>query len=126
MDEAGFVKEFQATYERLYRHLPGDLEIELLTWRTRVAAPSRQPPTAGEQPKERDPPGARKAMRAAYFPDAGGFVDTPTYERAQLTPGMGLDGPALIEERESTTVVLPGMTARVDEHANLRLAFGGR
>jgi N-methylhydantoinase A/oxoprolinase/acetone carboxylase beta subunit len=41
------------------------------------------------------------------------------YDRYALAPGMQLAGPAIIEERESTSVLPPGSTAAVDEYANL-------
>jgi N-methylhydantoinase A len=62
---------------------------------------------------------ARKGARPVYFPEAGGFVDCPVYDRYRLGPGMAVRGPAVIEERETTAVLLPGDTASVDEHGNL-------
>ena len=58
-------------------------------------------------------------MRRAYFPEARGYADTPVYDRYALAPGMSLTGPAIVEERESTTVIPPEVTATVDEYANL-------
>jgi len=46
-------------------------------------------------------------------------TDTPVYDRYALAPGMRLAGPAIVEERESTTVLPPGVTSTVDEYANL-------
>jgi N-methylhydantoinase A/oxoprolinase/acetone carboxylase beta subunit len=46
-------------------------------------------------------------------------VATPVYDRYRLAPGATLDGPAVVEEHESTAVVPPGTTARVDEELNL-------
>ena len=48
-----------------------------------------------------------------------GFVETPVYDRYALADGMIIAGPAIVEERESTTVLPPGCTARVDAYANL-------
>ena len=45
----------------------------------------------------------------------------PVYDRYALRPGMGFDGPALVEERESTCVVGPATRVTVDEHSNLVL-----
>ena len=53
------------------------------------------------------------------FAEAGGFVDCPVYDRYALAAGTKLTGPAIVEERESTTVLPPGVTATVDECANL-------
>jgi N-methylhydantoinase A len=58
--------------------------------------------------------------RQVYFDD--GFVDTPTYARPKLQPGDCIDGPGIIEEFGSTTVIFPGLHAQVDEYANLLLA----
>jgi N-methylhydantoinase A len=62
---------------------------------------------------------ARTGERAVYF-DAGS-VKTPIYAREQLQPGDCLEGPAIVEEFGSTTVVHPGLVARVDDFANLLL-----
>lgn len=61
-----------------------------------------------------------KGKRSAWFD--GGFVDTAVYDRYALTPDTLIEGPAIIEERESTTVVAPGDTVRVDEALNLRVS----
>ena len=58
-------------------------------------------------------------MRRAYFPETRGYTDTPVYDRYALAPGTALTGPAIVEERESTTVIPPGVTATVDEYATL-------
>ena len=58
-----------------------------------------------------------------YFRDAGGFVETPAYERSLLTPGTTFPGPAVIEEEDSTAVVGPGATVVVDAFLNLVVTF---
>jgi N-methylhydantoinase A len=63
----------------------------------------------------RDAEAARKGVRAAWFAEAGGFVDTPVYDRYALAPGTELTGPAIVEERESTAVIGPGGRCRVDD-----------
>jgi N-methylhydantoinase A/oxoprolinase/acetone carboxylase beta subunit len=46
-------------------------------------------------------------------------LDTPVYDRYSLGALARLDGPAIIEERESTTVIGPGAKVRVDAHLTL-------
>jgi N-methylhydantoinase A len=58
-----------------------------------------------------------KSSRAVYFGTQ--FRDTPVYDRASLPPGGRVDGPAVIEEFGSTTVVFPGQTVEVDPHGIL-------
>jgi len=57
---------------------------------------------------------ARKGARPVFF--EGAWVDTPIYDRAVLLAGHRLDGPAVIEEFGSTTVVWPGQWLEVDPH----------
>ncbi|MFD2353655.1 hypothetical protein ACFSTC_36960 [Nonomuraea ferruginea] len=45
------------------------------------------------------------------------------YERGALAPGTVLRGPAIVEEREATTVVVPGTTLRVDDDLNLVITY---
>ncbi|MBV9131537.1 MAG: hypothetical protein JO318_02505, partial [Chloroflexi bacterium] len=51
--------------------------------------------------------------------------DVPVYWRPSLRPGDTLEGPAIVEEFGSTTVVFPSQTARVDEFGNLLLERSG-
>lgn len=54
----------------------------------------------------------RCANRPVYF--GGAFRDTPIYDRSALPAGFRLEGPAVIEEFGSTSVVFPGQTLQVD------------
>ncbi len=60
---------------------------------------------------------ARKSVRPVYFD--GAFRDAPVYDRAVLPPSFHLEGPAVIEEFGSTTVVFPDQVLAVDDHGIL-------
>lgn len=64
------------------------------------------------------PAGALRSKRPVFFTDRG-FVETPTYDRTRLEANNRLEGPALVEEYASTTVVLPGDSLEVDTYGNL-------
>jgi N-methylhydantoinase A len=49
----------------------------------------------------------------------GERLPTKIYDRARLEPGHRFDGPAIVTEFDSTTVVLPGYVAEVDESFNI-------
>jgi N-methylhydantoinase A len=66
---------------------------------------------------------ARKGTRGAYFPEHGGHVETPVYDRYALEPGFTFAGPAIVEERESTLIVGARGRARVDETLNIVVEF---
>ena len=60
-----------------------------------------------------------KGRRPAFFPEAGGFVETTVYDRSRLGTGDDFIGPAVIEEEGSTLVVGPGASARVAPSGNI-------
>ena len=57
-------------------------------------------------------PAKPKTTRKARFHHND--VDTPVYERRELARGQSIKGPAIIEERETTIIILPGWRANVD------------
>ena len=59
------------------------------------------------------------SRRPVLFDATEGYLDTPVYDRAKLQAGAVLQGPAIIEQLDSTTVVLPGMTAEVEKFGNI-------
>jgi N-methylhydantoinase A len=107
---------FQAAYRALYHRLPQGVSIEALNWRVTVAGP--RPPVRLSAAARRGGSAGRdavKARRPAYFADAGGFVPTPVYDRYGVGPGARFEGPAIVEERESTAVIGPGARCHVDD-----------
>ena len=58
-------------------------------------------------------------MRPVCFDAAEGYVDTPLHQRRDLSPGQGIEGPAVIEEFGSTVPIHPGFKVEVDEFLNL-------
>src|SRR2546426_483903 len=63
--------------------------------------------------------GGLRGRRRAYFPETNGWVECPVYARYGLAAGSQIAGPAIVEERESTSVLPPGVVAAVDEYATL-------
>ena len=115
----GIVRSFEETYRRLYERLSESVPLEIINWRVISSSPPplvRLQATGVEQAATST---ARKGSRKAYFPELGGYVDTPVYDRYGLSPGTGFDGPAIIEERESTVIVGPDCRFRIDEQLNL-------
>jgi N-methylhydantoinase A len=65
-----------------------------------------------------------KKVRKVFFKQSGGFVDTNIYQRNDLSYGIKLAGPLLIEEYASTTVLLPGDELEVSEYGDLIITIG--
>jgi N-methylhydantoinase A len=98
---------------------------ELVSLRMTVTGTMRKPPRetvpAGSETPE---PSALRGRKPVFFRSAGGFVETPVYVRTALLAGNHIDGPALIEEHASTTVLAPGDRMVVDQFGNLDIAIG--
>jgi N-methylhydantoinase A/oxoprolinase/acetone carboxylase beta subunit len=108
---------FDEVYAARYGYSSPEEPVEIVTWKlSAVGGTPRLTLAKAATAGGRDP---RKGERSAYFPERGGFVDTPLYDRYALTAGATITGPAIVEERESTTVLPPGATAVVDAYANL-------
>ncbi len=118
---ADLERTFFTLYREQYRHLPRGMPVELLSWRLTARGP--RPPislaTIDQDGATPDARAAYKVSRPMYFGSTNGFVETPVYDRYRLRPGMRVDGPAVVEERESTTVVWPDMWAESDAYLNL-------
>ena len=118
---ATITANFEAAYRALYSRTPMGVPIEALNFRVVVSGPVPEISVSG--PKSGAPSArvalAPKSTRKAYFPEARGYVDTPVYDRYALQPGAAFQGPAIIEERESTTVAGPGAMLRVDDRLTL-------
>lgn len=90
---------------------PQGVEIEILTWRLTSRGP--EPDAHLALPSVESADDASLGTHDAYFPKAQGYVETAVYDRYRLRPDAVIEGPALIQERESTLVLTPGMSCTV-------------
>jgi N-methylhydantoinase A len=111
---------FERVYVRVYGRRPAGVEIEVVSWRVRVSAPT--PIVAAEGP--RSPRSMEKRSRRVWSPDRREVVEAAVIDRYGLEPGDQVEGPAVVEERESSVVIGVGGTARVDEFGSLRVDVG--
>ena len=111
--------DFHAEHERAYGFAAPEEPVEFVTLRL-TAVGNIAKPRLRELPTDRgDVTAARRTVRQVYFAESGGFVDCPSYDRYRLPAGGVIDGPAIVEEMDSTTVVHPGFRAEVDQYGNL-------
>lgn len=108
---------FEEAYKRSFSRLPPDVTAELIN--IRVSARAKVPGPGLSFHAGAAAAAEPKATRKVYFPEEGDYMDTPVYDRAALPAGEGLSGPAIVEESESTLVVGPNATIRVDEGGNI-------
>jgi N-methylhydantoinase A len=65
-----------------------------------------------------------KGRRRVYLPAGEKYEEVPVYDRYRLPAGIEIEGPAIVEEKESTLVMNGPGTARVDESGNLVVRLG--
>ena len=115
---AGARAAFEERYARRYGLASPGEPVEATTWRlTAVLETPRVDLPRVTRPASPAPP----RQRPAYFPECSGYTATAVHARDQLGPGQELEGPAIVEERESTTVLPPGVHAVVDEYGSLHV-----
>jgi N-methylhydantoinase A len=110
---------FEEAYRRLYERLSQSVPVEIINWRVTSSGPVPQVRLSNGGDERAAGTAARKGSRQAYFPELGGYYDTPVYDRYGLLPGSSFSGPAIVEERESTVIILPDARCRIDEQRNL-------
>ena len=114
-DNARLEQAFNDVYREKFGNTMASMAVMIVNLRTiavgkrsNAALPHAASRASGE-PKPR-------SRRQVHF---NAWYDAPIYERADLSPGMRFDGPAIIEQSDTTTVVEPGMDVNVDVKGNL-------
>jgi N-methylhydantoinase A len=115
-DLPGIRDAFFASYEQRFGRIVEDTSIEALSWRLACVAPGRDIRISRDTPK--GAAAAQRGTRDVLF-DGAGTVSCAVYDRYALAPGATFDGPALVEERESTCCIGPDAKVSVDQFLNL-------
>jgi len=106
---------FDDAYKKLYGRTYPETPVELVTFKVRASLPSREfriPPIRQTKGKLTD---CIKGERRAFSLVRKEYIPFTVYDRFKLFPGAVMQGPAIVEERESTIIVGEDATASVDE-----------
>ena len=117
---AGAVDDFHAAHAQRYGYAMSDQPVEVVTLRVRGSGPGARPVFARHPLGAADPAAARLPDKPVWF-DAYSPTSTACYDRSALRPGHRFVGPAMIFQFDTTTVVPPGWSARVDGLHNIWL-----
>jgi 5-oxoprolinase (ATP-hydrolysing) len=112
---------FEEHYRTLYGVLLDGYPVLALNWRTLVVGTS---PSLNLHGDSAPPRGPGRLSRPIYLPGEG-FTEVPVYRREALPTGSAVEGPAVIQEDEATTILWRGDRLSVDPHGRLRIAIGG-
>lgn len=106
---------FEQVYAALYGHTIPDTPIDVMSWRLVASGPKPELKLPVSEAGGRD---AEKGKRRIYVQDRG-LIDVPVYDRYLLGAGDRLEGPAIVEEHESTVVINGPAKIQADHHRNL-------
>lgn len=111
-------ERFRATYLQLYGHLHDAIPMEILTWRVIARGHLAEVQVEAHDDVQMETPQPR-SVRPVYWPELSGYADTPVYDRYALRPGATIEGPAILEEHESTLLIPVGGAAQIDRYLNV-------
>jgi N-methylhydantoinase A len=116
---------FEDAYRARYGHTVRATPIDVVSWRVVASGPRpRLELPRASRVEGASVAGARKGRRRAWIGERRTFADVEVYDRYALPAGATFEGPAIVEERESTVVVGDGTHVRVDEAGNLLVEPG--
>jgi len=119
-DLASLGKRFHEAHRRRYGHMAESEAVEFVNFQVTAVGAIPKPRFSEFAVSGTSRPPAPHETRTAYFnPTAA--IEVPVYHRAALRTGMTIDGPAVIEEKTSTTVLYPGQRAAIDGYLNIAI-----
>ena len=118
-DVAAARTRFDEAHEKAFGHAAPDEEAEAVNYRLRASAVVPKAELKRQAEAKAGAHIARAGERPACFDSAKGMIPCPVYDRTRLAPGHRFDGPAIVDQLDSTTVVYPGQRAVVDDYLNI-------
>jgi len=116
LEKAQIREFFDEAYQKLYGRTYPDTPVEFVTFKVRASLPQREfriPPLRQTEGRLAE---CLKGERPAFSLTRREFIPFKVYDRFKLFPGASITGPAIIEEKESTTIVGEDAQARVDDY----------
>ena len=110
---------FEAAHRQRFGFAVEGESIEFVTLRIEALGQVNKTETSRVPVREHTGSPAPRDRRNVWLSEPGGSVDCPVYSRSDLLPGQTISGPAIVEQMDTTTLVLPQMLVHVDEWQNL-------
>jgi N-methylhydantoinase A len=111
---------FAAMYREIFGRSMDAADIQVMNIRIAAQMAIKEAALQSE-PHGKELAQALKHRRKAYFESARAYLDTPVYARSLLPAGASLDGPAIVEEPESTLIVPPGASFAVAQNGAITI-----
>ena len=121
-DMASLRAMFFAAHERAYGFYNPDDPVDVVA--VRLTAVGRLPSPGVLKPSEAATTSPEPIERREVWFSGEGPLDTPVFARDAIAPGTVVEGPAVVEQFDATSLVFPGDVARVDDALNILIEVG--
>lgn len=120
----GIIQDFHIAHRRRFSYASEDEPVEIVNVRLKAIGETAKPRFSRLPPGDADPWPARIGQKQVHFgdarhPGATEPIQTNLYRRDRLAHGNVVDGPAVVFQLDTTTVIPPGWAATVDVWGNL-------
>ncbi len=123
-DVGAINKKFYKVHDRAYGFADSAEPTEVINLRLTAIGAIKRPTFLVRETVGENSADAIKGEREVYFGEASGWLSCNVYDRYKLESGNLIQGPAIVEEIDSTVVIHPGYIARVDSHVNIVIQEG--
>ncbi len=113
---------FRREHERAYGYAP-NAPVQLVSYRIAAQAHVTAPLGMREERANKELGAGLLETRSVYFRERGGYVDYPVYDQTLVPVGAEIEGPAIFDQMDMTTLVPPGQIASDDSEGSLILTF---
>jgi N-methylhydantoinase A len=113
------VTRFERAHQQIYGYVSPEEPIQAVTFRLEAVGAVRRAHMPAHPPATTMAATAVVGERSVWLDETKTFAACPIYDRERLAPGHRLAGPAIVEQMDATTLLLPGQAASVDAHLNL-------
>ncbi len=110
---------FHQEHEKVYGYANEIEEIEFINYRVTAKGEVSKIDLRNHEMGDADPSEALIGKRDVFFEESNGFVNTSVFHRKKLKPNNVIEGPAIVEQMDSTIVIPPHCKAEIDVYRNI-------
>ncbi len=127
-DKPALAERFHALHHRVYGHSAPGAAVDVVSFRvdSTAALPRLRLPLIEKALRGAETPAPARSRSVVFEVGGSGAtsrVDTPVYDRTRLRAGQRFAGPAIVEQADTTVVIVPGQSVTVDDFGNLIARF---
>lgn len=119
------IDTFHQEHERSYGYFDHSKNIQMVSYRVGAVGTIEKPHLPPQVIVENAQPPKPIEIRKVRFEGSTEYVDTSIYQRNDIPCGCTIQGPAIVEQMDSTSIIPPDWQAYNDEYLNLIVTYHG-